>query len=109
MEIYEIIVKTISALLVPSIAIIGSFITYKQMLLARERLKHDLYEKRFSVFEKVMKFIARVVQTGRCETDDLLQLKRDTSEVPFLFESDVSNYIDCLYKKVASFIALSQY
>ena len=41
----------LSALLTPAVAVFGIFIAYRQWRLAQEKLKLDLFDKRFEVYE----------------------------------------------------------
>ena len=55
------VVKYLSGLLTPIIAIIAAYIAYRQYKNDNERLKRDLYEKRYAIFSNLMETIALVV------------------------------------------------
>jgi hypothetical protein len=59
--------------------------------------KHELYERRSSVYRATLKFIAHVVQESSMDVVTLSEFYRDTAECDFLFGLEIRNYIDHLY------------
>lgn len=82
-----------------TLAAIVAWTGYQQHVLAREKLKLDLFEKRFVVFQATGKFLATCVQNGFVELDDLFSFRKETYQVVFLFEVEMSNYIERLYQR----------
>jgi hypothetical protein len=87
--------------------VIGATIVYvawqQHALLKRQksvdqlRLKHELYERRSSVYRATLRFIAHVVQKASLDIVTLSEFYRDTAECDFLFGLEIRNYIDHLY------------
>ena len=46
-------VQVLQALLVPVIAAVGAWVALQQMYLARVKLQHDLYDRRYAVFQRI--------------------------------------------------------
>jgi len=44
-------VQVVQALLVPTVAVVGAYIALQQVTIARAKLRHDLFDRRFKVFE----------------------------------------------------------
>lgn len=54
-------VQVLQALAVPVIAAVGAWVALQQMHIARVKLQHDLYERRYAVFEAVRRFLDEAV------------------------------------------------
>ncbi len=81
------------------IAAAVAFIAYQQYMLAKFNTRRELYNRRIPIFKSVMKYISKVIIDTDINKDDGFQLLKETSETNFLFEPDVKNFIDELYKK----------
>jgi hypothetical protein len=99
METCKFVVEIVSALLVPTLAGFGAFIAYKQKTISEEKLKLDLYDRRFMVYDQTMKVLALIMKDAKCNLEDLLQFKRETAQAKFLFSEEVTTYLDAIYKK----------
>lgn len=54
-------VQVLQALAVPVIAGVGAWIALQQMYLARVKLQHDLFDRRYAVFQAVRRFLEEAV------------------------------------------------
>ena len=88
-----------SALLTPIIAILALYIAYQQHKINKQRLKHELYERRLEVFKAVKVFLSEIVQKGNVSFDRCLQFNSETSDAAFLFDDSTRAYIDKIYEK----------
>jgi hypothetical protein len=50
-------VQVLQALAVPVIAAVGAWVALQQMHIARTKLQHDLYDRRYAVFQAVRRFL----------------------------------------------------
>lgn len=76
------------------VALVGVYIALQQFWLASERLNRDLFEKRFSVFAAARLFLSKVAQSGGVRTEDYWQYRGNVAEATFLFDEDVSEFLD---------------
>ena len=77
--------------------IIGLAVTYvawMQWHVNNNRLKHELFDRRYRVFEATRIFIGKVASSGRAKGEVILEFKLNTIESEFLFGKDISNYLD---------------
>jgi hypothetical protein len=88
------------------IAIIVACIGYQQHLLAKEKLKLDLFEKRFSVYKGVQKFLSQIMQEGKLNLDHLRELQKATQEAEFLFDAEIPKYIGSIRSKALKLRAI---
>lgn len=85
--------QTFSALLTPTIAILGSYIAWRQWKTAQNKLKLDLFNRRLSVFEATEKIIGTVFREGIVTEEDRIDFLRGTKNSKWLFNSDISDYL----------------
>jgi hypothetical protein len=85
-----------------SIAIIVAFITIQQFLLARERFKLDLFDRRFGIYRATQVFLDEILKLNRDNAKDaskwLLQYSKDVQAAIFLFDEPLYKYLNELWK-----------
>ena len=92
-------IEIVSALLVPLIAIITTYIAVQQYRLEKARLKFELFEKRYMVFRTIMETIGTVTRKGRVTQEELSTFAATTRQGFFLFGDDVNFHVDQIYDK----------
>lgn len=86
--------QVLAALLTPTIAVFGSIIAYRQWRTAQKKLKLDLFEKRFSVYDAVRSFIASVMTSGKAKDEEMYKFLSGTRETKWLLNDDIATYFD---------------
>lgn len=84
----------LAALLTPTVAVLGSFIAYRQWRLAQNKLKLDLFDRRYSVYEAAHSLLASIMASGRAKDDELFKFLLATREAKWLLDSSVAAYLD---------------
>lgn len=82
------LIDILAALLTPIIAILLVYIAWQQWNTNRNKLKLDLFDRRFQILENVRKFIASILTSGTVEHGPDIQFLRDTKSARFLFQDD---------------------
>lgn len=102
------ILQVFSALLTPIIAIVTVCILWQQKNVADQRQKTNrnqfrlaLLEKRLNVFNGAGELVATVLRTGKIDSDALQKFLWETREKEFLFGTDITAYLDELYKRAS--------
>jgi hypothetical protein len=102
----------VQALAVPLVAIIiagfGAWIAWNQMRIARSKLQHDLFEKRFAVFEGARRLLLSIGREGSCSDQALQKYAIGTSDAVFLLDDTLSEYVEELWKHAAKLHALAE-
>ncbi|MBI5886675.1 MAG: hypothetical protein HZB85_08890 [Deltaproteobacteria bacterium] len=88
-----------SALLTPVIVVLGGYIALRQWLTSKDKLKFELYDKRYAVFENITGFIASILRSGSVTKGADIQFLRDTKQVVFLFDDKIKKLTDEMYRK----------
>jgi hypothetical protein len=83
------------------IAAVGTWIASRQMQIARVKLRHDLYDRRFAVFQAARKLLAEALTTRGNVTDDQVRAYVvGTSDSVFLLDEEISTYLEEIRKAV---------
>lgn len=83
-----------NALLTPVIAFLAAYIAWRQWKTAQNRLKLDLFERRFSVYDATKGLIASIIQTGKATDENMFKFLAATKEAKWLFEDQIASYLD---------------
>lgn len=97
------VVQLFAAALAPIIAIFGGYIAWRQHRLQRQRLRLDLYEKRFEVYRAVKTLLHSVISEGRVNVEEILRFRTDIAEAAFFYGDDVNQYLEQLTRNVIQF------
>jgi hypothetical protein len=71
----------------------------QQAELADIRFKHDVFDRRFEVYEATRNFLIAIIQAGTVSNEQLGEYVRGKEKVVFLFDQATVDYLDDLYKK----------
>jgi hypothetical protein len=82
-------------LLLAIIAVVGCFIAAQQMLIARQKLNHDLFDRRFAVFLATRDYMTAVLRQDHDLDGKARDYHRAIAPAPFLFD-DNNNITDFL-------------
>jgi hypothetical protein len=88
----------IQACAVLFIAGVGTWIAFKQARIAAAKLNLDLYDRRFKVFDAARYLVGKVVTDACPGNDDFNVFNLGVADAVFLFDSDVTEYLDNLRK-----------
>jgi hypothetical protein len=83
----------VSALSVPVIGLFAASIAYRQWRTAQNKLKYDLFDKRFKVFRQCCVFVSSVVSNGKVLEEDRINFVRQTIEARWLFDKKTDIYL----------------
>ena len=86
-------------LLAVVIAGVGAWVALQQVRIARVRLQHDLYDRRFAVFEAARKFLAEVLTQRYPSDDHVRSYVVGTADAGFLLNDDVAAYLEEIRKR----------
>jgi hypothetical protein len=84
----------LSALLTPVVAVIVAFIAYRQWRLAQNKLKLDLFDKRFIVYLAARDLLASIMTSGQAKNDEVFKYMAATREAKWLLSPTVAEYLD---------------
>ncbi len=92
-------IDVLSALLTPTIAIAGVSIAIFQWKINQKRLQHELFKRRIKLYEIITTHIANGISHGTFDNNEEMQFLRDTKHARFVFDKNIADFIDEIYKK----------
>jgi len=81
------------------IAVAAFYVAYQQYKTNKNKLKLDLYDRRYKVYQSVVKFITGAVQDRNVTNVEITTLQRNTRDSIFLFRAEVIEYINELVQR----------
>jgi hypothetical protein len=90
------------------IPLVGAWIAWQQVQIARVKLRFDLYDKRFAVFEAVRKLVGEAITHDNVSASSLNAYTLGTADAEFLFDGSLSKYLRELFKH-ASMLSTLKY
>jgi hypothetical protein len=67
--------------------------------LATVRLQHDLFDRRYEIFEIVFLFILEIIQHNDMSEEGMRKFVRGTTKAPFLFDQEMTDYFEELRRR----------
>jgi uncharacterized ubiquitin-like protein YukD len=96
--------------IIPS-AIIGAavaYVAYQQWKTNERRLKSELYDRRFAVYETLMDTIGEVMQKEDISVEQLEKFNIQRRKSHFLFSKKVSDFLEEIYDKLVDLQTMNQ-
>jgi hypothetical protein len=72
---------------------VGACLAWQQVQIARVKLQHDLYDRRYRVFDAVRTLLAEVTTHANPPEDAISAFVRGTDDAVFLFDADLVAYL----------------
>jgi hypothetical protein len=91
----------LSALLAPIVAIVATYIAIQQYRTTKLKIRLELFEKRYAVYDGAKMFISLAVRDGTLSDEAFFSLNETTQDAFFLFDDSVDQYIQLLREKGA--------
>jgi hypothetical protein len=86
-------VQVLQALAVPVIAAVGAWVAIQQMGIARIKLQHDLYDRRYAVFDAVRIFLDEMIRSQIVSPETFRVFALKTADAEFLFDDGLASYL----------------
>jgi hypothetical protein len=98
----------LAALLTPTVAVLGSLIAYRQWRTAQNKLKLDLFDRRFAVYSAATTLLASIMGSGMATDEKLFEFLSATRDAKWLLSTEISAYLEKeLYHKAVDLQCLA--
>jgi hypothetical protein len=87
-------IPILSAMLTPTVALLGLGIAWGQWRTNRNKLKLDLFDRRHAVYEASVQLINSILGSGKANSEDIFVFTSKTRSAGFLVGAGVMNYLD---------------
>jgi len=95
------VIQILSALLTPVVVVVTTYIAIQQYRTNKLKIRLELFEKRYAVYEGAKEFVSIAVRDGNLANEAFFKLNDRTQDAFFLFDNRVDEYIDTLREKGA--------
>jgi len=85
------------ALLTPALAVFGCCVAWQQWRTNQNRLRNDLFERRYSIYQSAVDFIGSIMREGKLTGDAQNAFRIGTRGSRFLYGKPVADYLDELW------------
>jgi|ERR1017187_1960614 hypothetical protein len=85
------------ATLIVGLAVV--FIAWQQWRVSHAKLRLDLFDRRYKVYEATRKFLAGIMSEATFSDSQLFTFYAGTSDAEFLFDSEVLDYLTQIRKR----------
>jgi hypothetical protein len=96
------------ALALPAIAIAGICFTRQQVIIARTKLRYDLFDKRYAVYVAAWDFLGHIFRHGGITLDALSEYTVGIVDSHFLLDDSVRDYLMEIRNRAAAHQALKE-
>ena len=87
----------LQGLLTPILAIVAGYVAWRQWKTAAYRVKLDLFDRRYRIYEEVRKLLKVAYPSGHIELGNIEAFQAQTVEAKFLFGADIQAYLKEVY------------
>ncbi len=88
------VINILSALLTPTVAVLGLYIAWQQLQTNRQKLKSDTYERRLNIYKEVRRLFGFIVRDATVSFEDIGKFQVATAEADFLFGKEIPKLLD---------------
>ncbi|MEJ0096373.1 MAG: hypothetical protein WDN46_24100 [Methylocella sp.] len=82
---------------------VGAWLAWQQVQIARVKLQHELYDKRYRVYDAARALTADIVVHANASDEAVRQFVIGTSDAVFLFDDDkITQYLEEMRKRAAA-------
>ena len=89
----------LQALATPAIAVAGLIIAWAQWSVNRARLRHELFEKRYRVYEALRRYVSSIMAHGNALPEAQAQFLANTAGAGFLFNGVIRAHLHEVWQK----------
>jgi hypothetical protein len=82
------------------VGLMVAFIAFYQMKVAHDKLRLDLYDRRYKIYQATKKFVVMTLKANDYSYSQMFEFYADTTDAVFLFDSDVVDYLKQIEKRV---------
>jgi len=99
-------IDIMQSLLVPVIAVLGVMIAGQQWNTNRLRLRHELFDRRFKLYEKILSLFGEVTRKSSTKSIDALEFCKAAQLSRFLFDKDIHQFMNKAVMKLSDMEAI---
>jgi hypothetical protein len=80
------------------VGLIVGYIAWQQWQVSKAKLRLDLFDRRYKVYDATRKFLAVIMREATFSDSQLFEFYAGTSDAEFLFDADIVDYLSQITK-----------
>ena len=96
---YDPLLNLLTSMIPIALAILGGYIAVRQYITSKQKLKLDLFDKRFGIFQAAKTYIGQVLTSDYTDKQVQREFLIATQGARFVFDKNIRSYIDCIWDK----------
>jgi len=101
-------IQILQGLLTPVVAFVGIYFAWQQLAIARAKLQHELFDRRYKIFEATRSFLTNILTEGDVHREAQWKYRAEIADAEFLLNEDVCLYLEDIWKHAVNLEALSK-
>ena len=85
---------------IPAVALVGAWLAWQQVNLARAKLINDLYDRRFAIYTSIREIMESTLMHRRVSEDEFWKLRRARGDFVFLVDEKTYDFLEAIYRSV---------
>ena len=102
------LINLMRALLPVILTVFAIYIAFQQYKTNRRKLKFDLFDKRFTIFDATKKFMQGVINRSSFDKENQAEFHRQIKGAQFVFGNDIKEYLDIVWSNFVDLETWSQ-
>ena len=95
-------IDVLSALLTPTIALFAASIAYGQWKIAKAKHAHDLFDRRYAMYEAFRQFLSLVLAKNKVTIEEEHKFLDETAGARFIFDDSIADFRENIFKKTSN-------
>lgn len=87
-------ISVLQGLLTPTIALLGAYIGWQQWRTNRNKLKLDLFERRYTMYDAAVQLINSILRSGKATQEAIFEFTSKTRSANFIVGKGIAIYLD---------------
>jgi hypothetical protein len=84
----------------PALAIVGAALAWQQVRISRVKLQHDLYERRFAIFDAARVFLSELLRSSTgISNEQIRSFFIRTSDSRFILNDEIYDYLSVIRRR----------
>ena len=75
---------------------VAAYIGFLQWRLAERKLKYDLFDRRYKIYDATRKFLSAILQKATFDDRDIFEYYAGISDADFLYPKELRDYLDTI-------------
>jgi len=96
------IIELLTALSPVVLTAVATYILIKQYSLDKKKFRLEHFDSRYQIYVRTMDYLSSIVANATTTANEMLDFRKETSDVIIFFNDEIQTYVEEIYKKANS-------